>query len=216
MHQVLVISARRGRSAALQDQERKVRAGGPRRLHPVLLILVGLAAGLLAACVNAPVAPPGPSAPSSVDGRAADVAYARAMIPHHEQALELAALVPGRSASADVADLAFRIDRDQVEEIGQLQGLLRLWGAAPDPAGGMGMTGMAEPGTLARLRDPRGAAFDRLWLQTMIAHHEGAVAMAREHLVTGADPGLRRFSETLVPTQQAEVARMRAVLAAPS
>ncbi len=75
-------------------------------------------------------------AAAPVDTRTVDIAYAQGMIPHHEQALELPGLARGRAASPDVADLAFRIDRDQVEELGQLQGLLRAWGR--DPAAGAG------------------------------------------------------------------------------
>ncbi len=114
---------------------------------------------------------------------AIDTDYARMMLGHHEQALELSAMVPGRSSSPDVADLAFRIDRAQVEEVGQLQGFLRLRGAPTEPGPGMsGMAGMADAATLARLRALSGPAFDRLWLQTMTAHHEGALAMARQQL----------------------------------
>lgn len=116
----------------------------------VLALLLGLAA-----CADAPSTP----AAAPVDTRAVDIAYAQGMIPHHEQALELSALARGRAASpdlADLADLAFRIDRDQVEELGQLQGLLRAWGQDPAAGGGMAMTGMADPATLERLRTSSG------------------------------------------------------------
>jgi uncharacterized protein (DUF305 family) len=133
------------------------------------------------------------------------------MVPHHAQALELAALVPGRDASPAVAAIATRIDRDQVEEIGQLEGLRRSRGW-PVGAGmhAHGMDGMADPATLERLRALRGPAFDRLWLATMTRHHEGAIAMARAHLATGADETLRRFSQVLVATQANEIDAMRA------
>jgi uncharacterized protein (DUF305 family) len=172
-----------------------------------VLLAVLLGALLVGGCADAPVAPP-------ADPLAADVAYARAMIPHHEQALELATLVGGRSSDPRVAELALRIDREQVEEVGQLQGLLRSWGRAPAGTMGPGMDGMASAETLARLGASSGPAFDRLWLETMIAHHEGATAMARGHLASGTDPTLRRFSETVVRGQGQEIDMMRAVLGA--
>lgn len=174
----------------------------------VLALLLGLAA-----CADAPSTP----AAAPVDTRAVDIAYAQGMIPHHEQALELSALARGRAASpdlADLADLAFRIDRDQVEELGQLQGLLRAWGQDPAAGGGMAMTGMADPATLERLRTSSGPAFNRLWLETMVAHHRGALEMARGHLAAaGPESALREFSRTLLIGQQAEIDRMTGLLA---
>lgn len=77
---------------------------------------------------------------------------------------------------------------------------------------GPGMDGMADAATLARLRSSSGPAFDRLWLETMIRHHEGAITMARGHLATGTDETLRRFSETVVHAQGQEIDMLRAVL----
>jgi uncharacterized protein (DUF305 family) len=191
-------------------------------------VIVAVLAVLAGGCADAPVAPspatPGPIPPSV---GTIDTDYARGMLGHHEQALVLAALVPGRSSSPDVADLAFRIDRAQVEEVGQLQGFLRLRGVPPDPdpaatgamagmAGMVGMAGMADRATIDRLRTLSGPAFDRLWLQTMTAHHEGALAMARAHLAaTGgaaSTSALAEFSRTLLVGQQAEIDRMRTLL----
>jgi len=63
----------------------------------------------------------------------------------------------------------------------------------------MAMTGMADPGTLERLRTSSGPAFDRLWLETMVAHHRGALEMARGHLAAaGRGSALREFSRTLL------------------
>lgn len=188
-----------------------------RRCVPVALLLALVVAG----CADAPVGPPGvpttAAAPSPAAVGGLDTAYARMMLGHHEQALELSALVAGRSSSPDVADLAFRIDRAQVEEVGQLQGFLRLRGAPTDPPADIsGMAGMADTATLARLRALSGPAFDRLWLQTMTAHHEGALTMAREQLAaTGgaaSTSALAEFSRTLLVAQQAEIDRMRALL----
>ena len=174
---------------------------------------------VVAGCADTPVRPAGPPSPppSSAAVGAVDTDYTRMMLGHHQQALELSALVAGRSSSPDVADLAFRIDRAQVEEAGQLQGFLRLRGATADPAAMPGMPGMADASTLARLRALTGPAFDRLWLQTMLAHHEGALTMARGQLdrtggAASTSP-LAEFSRTLLVSQQAEIDRMRGLLA---
>ena len=188
------------------------------RVHRWAVLVVLMLA--TAACTAAPP-PQTPQTPAAADVAAVDADYARMMTPHHEQALELSALVGGRSASPEVADLAFRIDREQVEEVGQLQGFLRLRGGPVDGAatGGTGtmgsMAGMAGPAVLERLRTSSGPAFDRLWLETMTAHHEGALAMAREHLAaTGGTGALVEFSRTLLVSQQAEIDRMTTLLAA--
>ncbi len=190
-----------------------VRHGVIRWAVPVVTTV--LAVLLIGGCADAPVTGP-PTAPSPADVAAVDTHYARMMLGHHEQALVLSALVPGRSSSPDVADLAFRIDRAQVEEVGQLQGFLRLRGAPTDPGAMTGMPGMADAATLDRLHGLRGPPFDRLWLQTMTAHHEGALAMARSQLAqTGGDAStspLAEFSRTLLVAQQAEIDRMQGLL----
>lgn len=198
--------------------------------------------GVLSGCADAPVTgpgavppdpaasspvvapPPAPAAPAPVPDAATaariDADFARMMIPHHEQALLLSSLATGRAAAPDVATLAFRIDRAQVEEVGQLRGFLRLRGEPIDGARMTGMGGMAAPATIDRLRAARGPQFDRLWLETMIAHHEGALAMSRDHLAatggtgprgTGSVSALAEFSRTTLLTQQAEIDRMRAL-----
>ena len=161
-----------------------------------VLAAVLLAAVLTAGCADDPVDPvPNP-----------DAGFLAAMVPHHEQALQLTAMVAGRDASPGLEAIALRIDRAQVEEIGQMQGLARARGLASGPA--HDMPGMADPGTLQTLSTLRGPAFERLWLDTMIRHHEGAVAMARDYLATGTDDTLRRFAQVTVASQSWEIATM--------
>jgi uncharacterized protein (DUF305 family) len=165
-----------------------------RVLAAVLLALV------LTGCADEPVTAPAPSP---------DAAFLSGMIPHHEQALELSAMVGGRGGSAGLEAMALRIDREQVEEIGQMQGLMRARGLAPTPVGMM--HGMADAATLATLRSSRGAAFERLWFDTMISHHAGALMMARDYLATGTDETLRRYAQVAVSTQSGEIEAMRAM-----
>ncbi|GAA4901039.1 uncharacterized protein (DUF305 family) [Actinomycetospora succinea] len=164
-------------------------------LRALAAVLIPLAA--LAGCADAPATPPA----------SPDAAFVSAMVPHHEQALELTAMVGGRDASPGLQAIALRIDRAQVEEIGQMQGLALARGLpAGEHAMHGAMPGMADPATLDRLRALRGPEFERLWLDTMIRHHEGAVTMARDY--TGSDDTLRRFAQVTVASQSSEIATM--------
>ncbi len=182
---------------------------------------VALAAtALAAALVLTGCAGGGASAPPAASSSSADVAFAQGMIPHHEQAVAMARLADDR-AGARVRDLAARIEAAQGPEIGRLRGFLADWGAAPaadhhgghgDMAGMAGMAGMMSDEQMAALGRASGAAFDRSFLQMMIAHHEGAVTMARAELDAGVDPRARELAQQIVDAQQAEIAEMRTLL----
>ncbi|WP_245646810.1 DUF305 domain-containing protein [Microtetraspora niveoalba] len=148
---------------------------------------------------------------------AADVRFAEAMIPHHRQALEMAGLVAGRDAGAEVAALAGRIAQGQGPEIATMTSWLASLGR-PAPAAHAHARrdayGMATPEEMNRLRGARGTAFDTLFLRLMIRHHEGAVRMAEEELRDGADRLMREMARDVVSGQRAEIGRMRRMLAA--
>src|SRR3954451_3793515 len=113
------------------------------------LVLLLLAVAVLAGCADTPVPPP--ARDPAID-TTLDAGFVAGMVPHHEQALELTAMVGDRGASPALEALALRIDREQVEEIGQLQGLA-LARRLPAVSGPMlAMSGMAAPVTLADLR----------------------------------------------------------------
>ncbi|MFJ6194527.1 DUF305 domain-containing protein [Micromonospora sp. NPDC092111] len=140
-----------------------------------------------------------------------DVWFVRMMIPHHQQALELAALAPDRAASSQVKAIAARIRGAQGPEIGLLRGWLDTRGLPAEVPGHdhTGMRGMQSPEAIRRLADARGAAFDRLFVAMMTAHHEGAVAMATELLSAGADQQLNEFANAVATEQAVEIARLR-------
>ena len=172
----------------------------------------------------------------------ADVAFMQGMIMHHGQAVEMAGLVQGRTNTRSVVDLAARIDASQEDEIAFMQGWLRERGEdAPSPmptghgahgahgahagmdhsahAGHHAMPGMATPEQMAQLAAASGPEFDRLFLQLMIAHHEGAVQMVADLLGRSGsayDPVLFRFVNDVTNEQQAEINRMTAMLRAAS
>ncbi len=151
-----------------------------------------------------------------------DVRFMQDMIPHHNQAVQMAALVAERTNRAEIIDLAGRIDASQADEIEFMQGWLRERGeSAPDPTAhhamhmSHDMAGMASPEEMRRLAASEGVAFDRFFLELMIAHHEGAVEMV-DHLLeqpgSAYDPILFEFVNDIKNDQTAEIERMNALL----
>lgn len=158
------------------------------------------------------------SPPVSDEHNAADIRFAQEMIPHHRQAVDMAALVPSHSSDPRVLDLAARIQQAQDPEITAMTGWLQAWGApVPEDTGhsGMdhgGMPGMMTDEDMAELEAAQGTEFDRMWLQMMISHHEGAVQMARTELAEGSNPQARTLAQQIIDTQQAEIQQMQSML----
>lgn len=153
----------------------------------------------------------GSPAASTTDG---DVMFAQMMVPHHEQAVEMAdlALQPRAGASAAVRRLATAIRAAQAPEIATMTGWLERWGAPTAGAMDHGMPGMMGEADLAALAAATGEDFDRRWLTMMVAHHEGAVTMAQDVLTSTSRPEVRDLARAVVSAQQREIATMRALL----
>ncbi len=152
-----------------------------------------------------------PSGPASDQAAAADVMFAQMMIPHHEQAVEMADLALANStASAAVTDLARRIKAAQAPEIATMSGWLTAWGA-PDATGmDHGTDGMMSEAQMGQLSSATGQAFDTLWIDLMVAHHEGAVTMSKAILSTTTDTRVATLARSIVTGQTAEIAEMKA------
>lgn len=150
----------------------------------------------------------------------ADVTFAQAMIPHHQQAVQMAGMAEGRAADAEVEELAGKIQAAQQPEIDTMTGWLTAWGRpAPEPhmsmGSGMGhdsMPGMMTDADMAELMDATGAAFDEHFLTMMISHHEGAVEMARTEVAQGSNPEAKALAQKIITDQQAEITTMRTIL----
>ncbi|GAA4884030.1 DUF305 domain-containing protein [Saccharopolyspora cebuensis] len=149
---------------------------------------------------------------------AVEADYLRDMIAHHGQALEMTALAPERAAHPQVRALAERIGGAQGPEIDAMRGWLATHSLPEHPTGethGHGheghtaMPGMATPEQLAALAAAHGAEFDRLFLDLMIAHHEGAVTMATDLLAEGRDPQVHAMAQDVLVTQRDEIATMQ-------
>ncbi|GAA4563221.1 DUF305 domain-containing protein [Micromonospora coerulea] len=144
-----------------------------------------------------------------------DVWFVRMMIPHHAQALEMAALAPDRAADSDVRALADRIRASQGPEIDMMRGWLQNRGLSPEVAGhdhGT-MRGMQSPEAMRQLAAARGAEFDRLFVRMMTEHHQGAVEMATNLLKVGSDLTLSEFANSVATEQAVEINRMHELLA---
>lgn len=157
----------------------------------------------------------------------ADLAFARGMIPHHEEAIEMAKLAGTRAASQEVKDLAQRIEAAQEPEIRQMRGWLRAWGeeeTAGDnedmpgmdmgDGGGEEEMGMMSPEQMRELEAASGPAFDRMFLESMIKHHESAIKMAETEVADGEFVDAKQLATRIIEDQKAEIDEMRRLLAA--
>ena len=190
--------------------------------------------GAASASSEAPAAP-APVAADTAAGRArrgytaADVRFLQRMIPHHAQALAMTALVPARAAREDLRPLAERIALSQETEIAQMRRWLESRGEAVAEPGGGGhgahahhgaaggeasMPGMLTDEEMRRLAAASGAEFDRLFLEYMIRHHEGALAMVAELFRTpnaAQETELFSLASDVDADQRAEIRRLRAL-----
>ncbi len=159
----------------------------------------------------------------------ADARFMQGMIPHHAQAIEMVDLMPGRTENPVLVRLGQRITISQRDEIALMQRWLRERGEDVPMAGAghagmdhgamghdMGlMPGMLTPEQMSQLAAAQGSEFDRLFLEFMIMHHEGARYMVRELFSTpggGQESFTYQFASDVDADQQMEIRRMRQML----
>lgn len=152
--------------------------------------------------------------------RPADTLFMQGMIGHHAQAIEMVALVASRTRNPDLERMALRIDVSQRDEMQMMREWLERRGEPlPDPhahhqAHGL-MPGMLTADQMARLAAAEGPTFDRLFLEGMIQHHEGALTMVKQLFASpggGQEPEMFDFASDVEADQAMEIARMRAML----
>ncbi|MEL1251604.1 DUF305 domain-containing protein [Aurantiacibacter gilvus] len=151
----------------------------------------------------------------------ADVSFMQGMIVHHQQAVDMAELVADRTNTPEILAVAGRIEASQVDEMDFMRGWLTDRGELVEMAGmghtdHAGMRGMATAEQMAQLEAARGTAFDRLFLELMVHHHQGAVYMVdvlHSQRGTAADPVMYQFTADVENDQNAEIERMNAILA---
>lgn len=182
--------------------------------------------GMSTAGMPMPAQPAGPH-------NQADITFAQQMTVHHTGAIAMADLAPTRAASTAVKTLAAQIKTAQAPEIKQMAGWLAAW--APDTdmngmpnstaasMGGMGtgsgtsgatsaMPGMMSDAQMAALTAATGPAFDKLFLQMMIAHHQGALTMATTETAQGQNPAALALAKSITTTQTAQITQMQDML----
>ncbi|MGW4212645.1 DUF305 domain-containing protein [Lentzea sp. NPDC004789] len=176
-----------------------------------------------AAPVIAPDTPGGTAqtlAPADVSGAVAappndaDRLYVAMMIVHHEQALAMTRFAPDRAENATVKGLADRIRYSQEPEIGAM----KQWQRVNNDMGSHGdhgsMPGMATQEQLTALGAARGKDFDRMFLELMIKHHEGAIKMATDVKSAGTNVQVEEMADDVIAVQTDEINRMKALLPA--
>lgn len=160
-----------------------------------------------------------PASPTAGTGthNAQDVTFAQGMIPHHQQALEMARLAAGRASSTRVKDLATRVEKAQDPEITKMTGWLKAWSedvpmAGMDHSGHSGMAGMMDAADMDKLEKASGKNFDTMFLTLMVEHHQGAVEMAATEKAKGRYGAATRMADAIVTTQNAEIKEMNQLL----
>ncbi len=160
----------------------------------------------------------------------ADVAFATQMIPHHAQAPAMVDLTSGRDLSPEVQELTEDIRDAQGPEIELMVDWLTAWDepvpetmrdhanaedhgmSGHDMDDGSDMPGMMSDEDMSRLEAARGAAFETMWLEMMIEHHQGAIEMAKQELADGTFEPAQELATSIETSQQAEIDHMRDLL----
>ncbi|TLS41550.1 DUF305 domain-containing protein [Streptomyces montanus] len=149
----------------------------------------------------------------------ADVDFAKEMIQHHRQAVDMAELADGRASSQKVEDLAKKIKGAQDPEIKTMSGWLTSWGEQvpedmSDAGHDMGhdmsssMPGMMSGEDMDKLEKASGAEFDKMFLEMMVEHHEGAVEMAKTEKADGTYGPATKLADDVITAQTAEIQQM--------
>ncbi|MFH9858116.1 DUF305 domain-containing protein [Streptomyces sp. NPDC017202] len=155
-----------------------------------------------------------------------DVSFAQGMIPHHEQAVQMARTAESRASSSEVKDLAARIEKAQGPEITTMSGWLKAWGEdvptsmpgmdhsmhGTDESSGPGMPGMMDTEDMDELMGKSGKGFDSMFLTMMVEHHEGAVEMATTEQEKGRYAPAKELAADIVTAQNAEIEEMNKLL----
>jgi len=154
------------------------------------------------------------------DFNKADVTFAQSMIPHHEQAVQMAKMAKMHAATAELKNLADKIESAQGPEIKTMKGWLKDWGKSEssDSMGGMdhgsgtGMPGMMSDVDMSALGKATGASFDKMFLTMMIGHHTGAIEMAKTEQAKGKNADAKALAKTIEAAQTTEIAEMKKMI----
>jgi uncharacterized protein (DUF305 family) len=176
------------------------------------IVLGLLAVVLLGACNQG--APPQGSGSATAAPNDADLTFTQNMIPHHQQALEMARLVDTHTKRPQLRTLADEITVSQGQEVTLMQGWLKRWGKPTAPEGvdhgAMHMPGMISEADMRQLMIVKNRDFDLLFVDMMTAHHQGAIEMATTELRDGSLPEVKRLAQQIIDAQQGEIDQLEA------
>ena len=189
---------------------------GPRR--GLAAVLLAPTVVVLAACGSggSSGAPPSTaaSAPAAAPGTTpTDADFVRRMLPHHDRALEVGALMAARGADPRVREFGQRIRTEQTPERDRLQSWVRTLGLTPQPGDAAMATGVIDDAALARLRGESGAAFDRDALLTSATSESGAADMSATELASGTYPPARELARAISTAPAGEIPALRGLAA---
>lgn len=144
----------------------------------------------------------------------ADVSFVQGMMPHHEQAVEMAEHVLEDGVDPEVNALAKAIKDAQAPEIEQMTGWLDDWGRNVSEGDHSSMDGMMSDSEMEMFSAASGAELDTMFLEMMTAHHEGAIAMAESEIENGEDADAIALAMEISTSQQAEIGVMQRLISA--
>lgn len=142
-----------------------------------------------------------------------DIMFAQMMIPHHQQAVDMSTLAETHTTNPELLALAKQIKDAQAPEIKQMTTWIKSSGAGMEMGHDMGMGGMLSEEQMTALGNAQGAEFDKLYLEGMIGHHEGAIHMA-QMVTDSSNAEAKQLGENIVKSQTAEIEKMKQMLAA--
>jgi uncharacterized protein (DUF305 family) len=155
-------------------------------------------------------------------GSANDISFTQMMIPHHQQAVQMAEIALKNAKSSQVIALARQIKAAQRPEISMMKTWLKSWNAPVASSShssthemdmGSAMPGMMTDVQMKDLQSVRGEKFDSLWLQMMITHHQGAITEAKMALKATKNGEVRKLAQAVISGQSTEIATMKKLLA---
>lgn len=204
---------------ALERNHDHLAAENPGTARRVSILIVIFGAMILVTLLVLILLRPNPGTLVSTDSPVAG--FARDMIVHHSQAIEMSLLLYDRTENETLRAIALDILLSQQNQIGQMQGWLYLWGlpiaSAELPMAWMGMVveglmpGMATDEQMAELRASTGEDADRLFIQLMIPHHESAIHMAEEISDRTSIPAVQNFVRSVNESQQREIRELHLI-----
>lgn len=155
----------------------------------------------------------GSSASPAADVNNADMQFTMMMIPHHEQAVEMADMILAKDGIDErVITLAEQIKAAQGPEIELMESWLDDWGTPMGDMDGMDHGGMMSGADMQALEDATGVEASRLFLEQMIVHHEGAIDMAQAEVDNGENADVIALAEDIIASQTAEITTMEGIL----